>query len=391
MGFTTGGTDNGYTLQDITAVFGKKFGSPGAITVALHASDGGGPAATPLTLLSGSSSPATAGTYDYRCVGNGCDLDPNTTYFVVMTAPDTSGGTTSTPGRPPPRTTSPSTRPRGRPRPAAGPSPTSERASSTRAPGTMIPGSYTWLLRVTTSVRTSAAPTSLGVVPGEKRGVGYLAITWDAAPGATAYDIRAKEAGASDWHFVARKVTGTSYRYTTDKAIDQVAVRALSADSVGPWVEISRSLTPPDDFMNTYTGPGAGLRRLRLRHGRVASGFASIASASATPPQLPGSPIRFNAPTFVKIERFTHRFKGRINVTFTGDNSRDQIKGENFVCSDTAGWAWHLCGWVDVTDGNKIKYTSVPFAYNLLAPPAWWSSSATGRGAESPHARGTTN
>ena len=62
--------------------------------------------------------------------------------------------------------------------------------------------------------------------------------------GATAYDIRARESGVNDWHTVATKVTATTYRYTTDKTISHVAVRALSANSVGPWVELA--LMPPE-------------------------------------------------------------------------------------------------------------------------------------------------
>ena len=58
-------------------------------------------------------------------------------------------------------------------------------------------------------------------------GNGYLDLSWNAIDGATAYDIRAKESGAANWHSVANKVTGTSYRYTTDKKIDYVAVRGV--------------------------------------------------------------------------------------------------------------------------------------------------------------------
>ena len=189
-------------------------------------------------------------------------------------------------------------------------------------------------------------------------GNGYLDLSWDAADGATHYDVRAKESGVNDWHAVAWKWAGTSYRYTTDKTIDYVAVRALSADSVGPWVELSRM--PPDDFMNVATGIAAQSGGLTMA---AMSGGASV--AAVTNPTIPGSPlVRYIAPTLSEIKRATYRLKARINVSYTGDNSRD-VAGDNFVCSDTEGWYWHPCGWIDVDDGNKVKYTTVPVTYNI--------------------------
>ena len=92
--FTTGGSSSGYTLTGVTAKFANKQGS-GAfsnIVVAIHAADttnSSNPANSAQVTLSGSN-PDTAGLYTYTC-GSGCDLAANTTYFVVMSTPDTSG------------------------------------------------------------------------------------------------------------------------------------------------------------------------------------------------------------------------------------------------------------------------------------------------------------
>ena len=93
VGFTTGNASGGYTLTSIAASFQNKVGTPGKITVAIHAADTTNsinPADTALVTLSGSN-PGTAGNYTYTCDGAGCSLAANTTYFVVMLA-DTPGG-----------------------------------------------------------------------------------------------------------------------------------------------------------------------------------------------------------------------------------------------------------------------------------------------------------
>ena len=84
--FTTGAATNGYTLAGVTLRFGNKSGNPGNISVALHTPSGGNPATSSLATLSGSN-PDTAGLYTYDC-STGCDLSANSTYFVVVSAPN---------------------------------------------------------------------------------------------------------------------------------------------------------------------------------------------------------------------------------------------------------------------------------------------------------------
>ena len=96
-----------------------------------------------------------------------------------------------------------------------------------------------------------SAPANLSVTPGD----GYLDIAWDAVSEATGYDMRAKTAGASDWHDVASNATGTSHRYTTIETMDYVAVRARSPAGASAWSQVSR--LPPSELLNTATGIAA--------------------------------------------------------------------------------------------------------------------------------------
>ena len=89
--FTTGSHSAGYTLKSVTGLFDAKTGSPGNITVAIHAADSSNsshPASTVKATLTGSN-PDAEGLYSYTC-STGCDLTANTTYFVVMSTADTS-------------------------------------------------------------------------------------------------------------------------------------------------------------------------------------------------------------------------------------------------------------------------------------------------------------
>ena len=183
-----------------------------------------------------------------------------------------------------------------------------------------------------------AAPDNLAVNPGN----GYLDLSWNAVTGATAYDIRARAAGVNDWHSVANKVTATTYRYTTDQTIDQVAVRAANAHSVGNWTELSR--LPDHGWLNTVQSSNTG-------GASAASGGGSIAS-------------QLSAPAWGTITRYddTKRRSGRIDVNWTGDSN---ATGYNLVCAvagstpASTGWNWHPCGWIDSTT-DTVKFTTVP-------------------------------
>ena len=210
------------------------------------------------------------------------------------------------------------------------------RAVNAAGAGAGAPNAAPWFVKAVPAVPVPVAPDNFAVDPGN----GYLDLSWDAVENATAYDIRAKESGVNDWHSVADKVTGTSYRYTTDKTIDHVAVRAVNADVVGPWTELSR--LPDHGWLNTVQSSGAG--------------GASIASASAQ--------NQLAAPSWGTITRGydAGRRSGRIDVNWTGDSN---ATGYNLVCAvagstpASTGWNWHPCGWVDATT-DTVKFTTVP-------------------------------
>ena len=96
VAFTTGPSPGGYTLKSFTAALRNVSGNADLV-LTLHEmasstyGDDSQPAETVLATLSGSA-PASGAFADvaYTCSGQGCDLDPDTTYFVV--AESTGGG-----------------------------------------------------------------------------------------------------------------------------------------------------------------------------------------------------------------------------------------------------------------------------------------------------------
>ena len=82
-GFTTGDHSDGYTLDRVVIKFRASSGDPGTFTAAIHAESSGNPAASATYTLNGSSTPTTAGDYAYTCSGT-CNLDKDTTYFLVL-------------------------------------------------------------------------------------------------------------------------------------------------------------------------------------------------------------------------------------------------------------------------------------------------------------------
>ena len=100
VSFNAGNTakaPNGYTLHSVTAKFALGAGSPSGFNIALHEESGGKPgSAVANTTLSGDA-PANSGnsTRTYTCSGTGntaCQLEAGDTYFIVATAPDSTGG-----------------------------------------------------------------------------------------------------------------------------------------------------------------------------------------------------------------------------------------------------------------------------------------------------------
>ena len=93
-GFTTGNETNGYTLHSVTLEFSGSYGNPGSVAVALHEASGNKPSNDAISnaTFSGNDPIATGvSTPTYTCSGAGCQLSASTTYFVVLTTPDTTG------------------------------------------------------------------------------------------------------------------------------------------------------------------------------------------------------------------------------------------------------------------------------------------------------------
>ena len=82
--FTTGNSSGGYTLSTVTVHL--QVGSSRTLTVTLHdaASNGNDPTGSAIvTLASGA---YASGEHTFTCSGSGCDLDPDTTYVIQLSA-----------------------------------------------------------------------------------------------------------------------------------------------------------------------------------------------------------------------------------------------------------------------------------------------------------------
>ena len=90
VAFTTGAKSGGYALTGATSRFEDKSanGSPGDIEVALYAASGDNLGAKIAAAAFSGSNPDTAGLYTYACSGAGCELQPNTKYFISISAPN---------------------------------------------------------------------------------------------------------------------------------------------------------------------------------------------------------------------------------------------------------------------------------------------------------------
>ena len=183
--------------------------------------------------------------------------------------------------------------------------------------------------------------TSPGAVEGleVEPGDGYFDISWDAVSGATGYDVRAKAENSSTWHDVAANVSGASHRYTTTATLDHIAVRARGGGNAGPWAEISRM--PSEEFWTAYNAETVGA--MSLGGGQ---GFA-VAEAQAASNKL-------GKVTWGKIERTSRGWDAIFDVRWTPVAGAD---GYNFVCSESGGWHWDICGW---TAANTVSYATVP-------------------------------
>ena len=87
--FTAGSNSGGYNLSSVTIEFDTKYGMTGNLTVAFYSNDSSGKPDTLATTLTGSN-PTGAGQFTYRCAAS-CSLTADTSYHVVLEAPDAVG------------------------------------------------------------------------------------------------------------------------------------------------------------------------------------------------------------------------------------------------------------------------------------------------------------
>ena len=90
--FSTGDSAAGYTLRSATAKFASKAGSPSNFSVQIYDKSGGGPGSAVSNATFSGGTPDTIGEYSYACSDAGCALNPNTDYFLVMSATATNTG-----------------------------------------------------------------------------------------------------------------------------------------------------------------------------------------------------------------------------------------------------------------------------------------------------------
>ena len=88
--FTTGSGASEFTVERITVLLGDDIIPAPAhdLKVKLYSSDTNGNPGTALATLTGPARPPDNAESVYTCSGSGCVLDPDTTYFVVLSVPD---------------------------------------------------------------------------------------------------------------------------------------------------------------------------------------------------------------------------------------------------------------------------------------------------------------
>ena len=186
-----------------------------------------------------------------------------------------------------------------------------------------------------------AAPSGLTVTPDGNN----LDVSWNAVTGATGYDVRSSTDGSS-WTTEHSNVSATSASVANANGeIDYVAVRARNAGGNSDWTQVSR--LPASDLLNTATGvaSASGGPVMAAAQAEGASGQSNDVSAQA----------QLAAPVWGTITRNNNRLRGELNLNWTHSG---WATGYNIVCSDTDGWSWNVCGWVD--SNERAVYTTVP-------------------------------
>ena len=90
--FITGSATGGYVLHSVALRFSTKVGTPGVISVKIHALSNN----AVVTTLSGPGDPNPSNLnevdVEYTCSGSGCALSPSTAYYLVAEAPNSPAG-----------------------------------------------------------------------------------------------------------------------------------------------------------------------------------------------------------------------------------------------------------------------------------------------------------
>ena len=233
--FTTGSHPAGYTLQSVVKSLNMVSGSDDLVWKIHTATTADDPTPTDTVVATLSGSTPTSGTYSnftHTCSGSGCNLLPDTTYFLVATT-STSGSSIYYW----PYTTSVGT----------------YTANPSNNGWSMGKGWYsgysndawgnwkTWGDVGTFEVRFAPKPSNLPASRGVSgyRGFNFIDAEWTAVPNATSYYVRYRAAHGNHWMARATRHTGTSIRLNAVPNYWDwiIQVQAINATSGGAWAE----------------------------------------------------------------------------------------------------------------------------------------------------------
>ena len=232
--FTTGSHPAGYTLQSVVTLLRHSVGT-GNLVWKIHTATTDNdptPTDTVVATLSGSN-PTERVNYakhEYSCSGSGCDLDPDTTYFLVATTSSpnvyfwnvtTSFDETANP---------------------------SNNGWSIGKGWERTFSDGEWKDWATFNdvgkfeVRFQPKPLVLPAAPASVtgyRGFSFIDAEWAAVTGATGYTVRYRAAQGNHWMTAATETTGTSLRLTGIPNYWNyvIAVQAINGHGPGPWTE----------------------------------------------------------------------------------------------------------------------------------------------------------
>ena len=229
-GFTTGSHPAGYTLQSV--VTRVQYGGSGsdALVWKIHTATTDTdplPTSTVVATLSGNTPTSTSySNFTYTCSGSGCNLEPDTTYFLVAT---TSGSTihfwnyTLDLGE------------------TANPSNSGWSINKSRS---STDGGSTWVTYEEAGkfeVRFKPKPTDLPASRGVSgyRGWGFIDAEWSPVTNATSYYVRYRASQGNHWMTAAKRHTGTSIRLGgIPNYWDYIIqVQAINSSGGGAWAE----------------------------------------------------------------------------------------------------------------------------------------------------------